>query len=135
MPVLGNETVPPRRDAPQTGRAHDAGDRAVKRVALQAQEFGERFVSAKENAAGGEIDLRARLLSSQAEALKISQLPRGNINGHSRTLLKMLRHGGAESAVAVKDEGGTCRERGHAASQPRASDDGADVGVQSTLGA
>ena len=71
MPVLGNETVPPRRHAPNTGREHEAGDAAVKWITLQAHELGKRFVSAEENAARGEINLRARLLSGQAEALKI----------------------------------------------------------------
>ena len=71
MSILGNETVPPRGHATNTGRAHDAGDRAVKRITLQAHELGERFVSAEEDAARGEINLRARLLSGQAEALKI----------------------------------------------------------------
>jgi len=44
----------------------------VKRITLQAHELGERFVSAEENAARGEIDLRARLFSGQPEAVKIS---------------------------------------------------------------
>ena len=50
VPILGNETVPPRRHATNTGRAHEAGDRAVKRITLQAHELGKRFVAAKENA-------------------------------------------------------------------------------------
>ena len=83
MPVLGNETVPPRRHATNSRRAHHAGDSPVKRVALQAHELGKRFVSAEENSVGREIDLRARLLSCQTEAVKISQLPRGNVDRHS----------------------------------------------------
>ena len=82
MPVLGNDTVPPRGHASNTGRAHEAGDRAVKRIALQAHEFGKRFVSAEENTVRRQIDLSACLLSGQSETVKISQLPRGNLYGH-----------------------------------------------------
>jgi hypothetical protein len=51
MPILGNQAVSPRRHATNTGRAHEAGDRAVKRITLQAHELGKRFVSAEEDAA------------------------------------------------------------------------------------
>lgn len=121
MAVLRHETVAPCADAAQSGCAHSASDRAVKGVALQTHELGKRFVSAKKFAVGNEIDLRARLLGGQAEAAKISQLPCGNVDGHTRAFLTMRCRGRAESAVAVEHQSGACGRGGHAASQPRAA--------------
>ena len=83
MPVFRHEPISPRGDSAQAWRAHYAGDSAVKGVTLQTHELGKRLMATKKLAVSNEVHLRARLFRGQAEAVKVSQLPRGNLDGHA----------------------------------------------------
>ena len=104
MTVLRHQSVTPRAELAHARQAHPPGDDAVKRVALNAHEFGEAFSPAELASVGDEIDLGARLLGGETEGCQVGELPGGHRQWRERAFLEVFRHRGAKAAVAIEDE-------------------------------
>lgn len=119
MPVLRNEPVSSCAQSPDARRAHHPRDEPVKRVPLNSHEFGETLMPAEQLSVAREINLFAGHRGREVEVGEVRYLPRDDVNGNCRSLLKMPRDTRAETTIPVKNERGYFVAVRHKPSQSR----------------